>query len=107
MVAELEAMGLSAVLLQVAVAIGFDAFMAMWRVLDRADELMTDNGSGIQLRMPRLSAYRRFQRNRFVEVLADAGWSQPEIRAHIERQLGEKLSNRHTRRLMAARRVKS
>lgn len=106
LLAELAAMGLSNALLTVASAIGFDAFMTMWQILDQSDELLSDSGSRILARLPRLSAYRRYQRNRFVELLASMGLSQPEIRNKIKRELGEEISNRHTRRLMASRRVR-
>lgn len=104
---ELDAMGLSSVMLLVAAEIGFDNFMAMWQILDRAPEVLTDNESAIMLRLPRLQAYRRYQRNRFVEALAAAGWTQPEIREKVKAELGENLSQRHTRRLMASRRVRA
>jgi hypothetical protein len=102
---ELDAMGLSSVMLQVAAQIGFDNFMAMWQVLDNAPEV--EHESAIVIRLPRLQAYRRYQRNRFVEALAAAGWTQPEIREKVKAELGEKLSQRHTRRLMASRRVRA
>lgn len=106
LLSELDAMGLSSVMLRVATEIGFDNFMLMWEILDRAPEALSDSESAIHMRLPRLNAYRRYQRNRFVEALAAAGWSQPEIKEKVELELGEKLSSRHTRRLMASRRVK-
>jgi hypothetical protein len=58
------------------------------------------------VRLPRLQAYRRYQRNRFVEALATAGWTQPEIREKVKAELGEELSQRHMRRLMQSHRVR-
>lgn len=104
---ELDAMGLSTTMLQVAAEIGFDNFMAMWQILDRAPEALTETESAIHVRLPRLQAYRRYQRNRFVEALAAAGWTQPEIRAKVKAELGEKLSDRHMRRLMQSHRVRA
>lgn len=98
---ELDAMGLSRVMLQVAHAIGFDNFMAMWRILDSSYESMADNDSGIYLRLQRLSAYRRYQRNRFIEAMAAMGLSHPEITSAVKRDLGEEVSDRHIWRLMA------
>jgi len=103
---ELDAMGLSRVMLQVAHAIGFDNFMAMWRILDGAYETLTDNESGIAVRLPRLAAYKRYQRNRFIEAMAAMGKTQPEISRSVHRELGEKVSDRHIWRLMAGSRVK-
>lgn len=105
LLAELEQMGLSRVVLQVAHAIGFDNFMATWRILDGAYEARTDNDSGIYVRLPRLSAYRRYQRNRFIESLAALGHTQQEISHQVKRHLGEDVSDRHIWRLMAAGRV--
>lgn len=106
LLAELDAMGLSSVLLHVAGTIGFDNFMAAWRILDAAGEALADNGSGIYLRMPRLAAYKRYQRNRFIEALAAMGLSQPEILVKVKKDLGEEISARHTRRLMGGKRAR-
>jgi len=103
---ELDAMGLSRVMLQIAHTIGFDHFMAMWRILDGSYEAITDNDSGIYIRLQRLSAYRRYQLNRFIEALAAMGMSQPQIALSVKRDLGENVSDRHIWRLMAPGRVK-
>lgn len=106
LLSELDAMGLSRVMLQIAQTIGFDNFMAMWEILDGSYEAMADNDSGIYIRLQRLSAYKRFQRNRFIEAMAAMGMSQPEISRSVTRDLGEKVSNRHIWRLMAGGRIK-
>jgi hypothetical protein len=103
---ELDAMGLSRVMLQIAHTIGFDNFMAMWRILDTSYEAIAENDSGIYIRLQRLSAYRRYQRNRFIEAMAAMGMSQQEISQSVKRDLGEKVSDRHIFRLMAVGRVK-
>jgi len=103
---ELDAMGLSSTMLLVAAAIGFDNFMAMWQILDSSPDALSDSESAIHVRLPRLQAYRRYQRNRFVEALATAGWTQPEIREKVKAELGEELSQRHMRRLMQSHRVR-
>lgn len=106
LLSELDAMGLSRVMLQIAQTIGFDNFMAMWEILDGSYEAMADNDSGIYIRLQRLSAYKRFQRNRFIEAMAAMGMSQPEISRSVTRDLGEKVSDRHIWRLMAGGRIK-
>lgn len=103
---ELDAMGLSRVLLQVAHTVGFDNFMALWRVLDGSHEALADNDSGIYVRMPRMAAYKRYQRNRFIEAMAAMGMTHPEISRSVKRDLGETVSDRHIWRLMAGGRVK-
>lgn len=102
---ELDSMGLSRVMLQIAHTIGFDNFMAMWQILDGSYEAMADNDSGIYIRLQRLSAYRRFQRNRFIEAMAVVGMTHPEIAKSVKRDLGEKVSDRHLRRLMKPAKV--
>ena len=106
MLDELDAMGLSRTMLRVARTIGFDNFMAMWRILDDAHEAISENDSGIYIRLQRLSAYRRYQRNRFIEAMVRMGMSQPEIARSVKRDLGEEVSDRHIWRLMAGGRVK-
>ncbi|CAM8627682.1 hypothetical protein MCEMSHM24_02736 [Comamonadaceae bacterium] len=107
LLAELDAMGLSRVMLQVAHAIGFDNFMAMWQILDGSYEALADNDSGIYIRLQRLSAYKRYQRNRFIEAMVRMGMTQPEISRAVKRDLGEEVSDRHIFRLMAGGRVKA
>lgn len=104
---ELDAMGLSRVMLQVAHTIGFDNFMAMWRILDGTPEVLIESESGISVRLPRLSAYKRYQRNRFIEAMAAMGMTQPEISLSVKRDLGETVSDRHIWRLMAGGKVRS
>lgn len=106
MLDELDAMGLSRVMLQVAHAIGFDSFMTMWRILDGAHEAIAENDSGIYIRLQRLSAYRRYQRNRFIEAMAAMGLPHAEISHLVKRELGEKVSDRHIWRLMSGGRVR-
>jgi hypothetical protein len=101
MLGELDAMGVSRVMQQVARAIGFDNYMTMWRILDSDEDTWTDSESGLQLRMQRLAAYKRYQRNRLIAAMAVKGMSRPEISRVVLRDLGEKISERHMQRLMA------
>lgn len=102
---ELEEMGLPAVWMTLAHAIGYDHFMTMWRVLDAAQEMHSDSGSMIELQMRRYSSFKRFQRNRFVESLVDLGLSDTAIKERLKVELGEELSISHIGRLTAPRRV--
>lgn len=106
LLSELDAMGLSRVMLQIAQTIGFDNFMAMWQILDGSPELWIESESGISVRLQRLSTYKRFQRNRFIEAMAAMGKTQLEISRSVTRDLGEKVSDRHIWRLMAGGRIK-
>lgn len=86
-------MGLPRTWLQVAEAIGIDAFLAMWRILDADESLHEDNMVQAHLRPYR--SYLRFQRNRYIETLASLRVPCATIREMLKRQLGEEISERH------------
>lgn len=86
-------MGLPRTWLQVAEAIGVDAFLAMWRILDADESLHEDNMVKAHLRPYR--SYLRFQRNRYIETLAALKVPCATIRDMLKRQLGEEISERH------------
>lgn len=102
---ELADMGLPRVFLDVAVAIGYDNFLTMWKILD-ADYERRDNTDGrmIEIEMRRFRSFRRFQRNRFIESLAPFMECEA-IRDRVEDELGENLSLHHVRRLANRRRI--
>lgn len=101
---ELQDMGLPAVWLRVAREIGYERFMAMWRILDAAIELRSESDSMIEVQLRRYASFQRFQRNRFIEALSHV-LSPTEIRARVKAELGENLSLHHVRRLANRRRV--
>jgi len=90
---ELIAMGMPRTWLQVAEAIGVDAFLQMWRILDADESLHEDNMVQAHLRPYR--SYLRFQRNRYIETLAALRVPTSTIRDMLKRQLGEEISERH------------
>lgn len=100
---ELEDMGLQQVWLTVARQIGYDAFIAMWRLLDAAAERremrLSDNESMIEVSLRRFASFRRYQRNRFIETLAAMGLPNTEIQSAVKGQLGENLTRNHIVRL--------
>lgn len=104
---ELADMGLPGVWLAVAREVGYDKFMAMWRILDAAIEMRSDSDSMIEVQLRRFSSFRRYQRNRFIEALANLGCTDKEIRGRVKRELGEDLSLSHIYRLAAPRRVRA
>lgn len=110
---ELADMGLPRMWLRVAIALGYDQFIELWRLVDESADSMLDSsatlhpgGSMIEMRLRRFSSFRRFQRNRYVEALAAQGVPYDEIRDIVAADLGEKLSPRHIHRLAERRRVK-
>ncbi|MBI3140988.1 MAG: hypothetical protein HYZ19_03890 [Rhodocyclales bacterium] len=101
---ELRRMGLQRVWIDVAEAIGIDAFLTMWRVLD-ADPMSWHNDTILRLRLRPYHSYLRFQRNRYIEALAAQGLRPDEIQVRLQRQLCESVSVRHIQRLVAAVRL--
>lgn len=102
---ELADMGLPRLWLKIAVAIGYDDFMAMWRILDAEPEAWTECESMLRPYLRRFDSFRRFQRNRFVEALTAQGLSHDEIIHVVADELGENLSVRHIKRLAERGRV--
>ncbi len=100
---ELADMGLPAIWIRIAEAIGYDHFLDMWRILDTAAELReirrSENESMIEVQLRRYSSFRRFQRNRWVEELARARLPPAVIQKAVKDRLGEKLDRSHIRKI--------
>lgn len=97
---ELARMGLQRHWLNVAEAIGVDAFLVMWRTLDAEPSLWMDPaGSGMRIRLRRYESFLRYQRNRHIEALYNLGLTTEQIRARVAENIGEVLSERHIDRL--------
>ncbi len=100
---ELADMGLPAIWIRIAEAIGYDHFLEMWRILDTAAELReirrSENESMIEVQLRRYSSFRRFQRNRWVEELARNHLPPAVIQKAVKERLGEKLDRSHIRKL--------
>lgn len=96
--AELARIGLPAAWLRLAERIGFDTWLDVWRTISEDEALRHDGGQ----RMPKLrayDAYLRFQRNRYIEALAQAGMGDQQIQAALRRNLKEDLDVSHINRL--------
>lgn len=95
---ELRTMGLQARWIRIAEAIGVDAFLAMWRILDADPSVRTDKGD-LEVTLRPYSSYLRFQRNRYIESLVGQGLGPREIQEAVKRELCEVISLRHISRL--------
>jgi hypothetical protein len=95
---ELARMGIQRVWLEVAEAIGVDAFLTVWRILD-AEPASHHKEGRLQLNLKLYRSYLRFQRNRYIEALARKGLKPLEIQWHLNRQLRESVSLRHISRI--------
>lgn len=98
---ELAEIGLSATWLGVARLLGYDAFVAMWRLLS-SDPVLRNDDDQIELRLRPFRSYERYQRNRYIDTLVAAGLKPSEIHAMVHTELGEKLSYRHIKRLASS-----
>lgn len=96
---ELRKMGLPAVHLRVAEAIGYDAFVTAWKIYD-ADPFVERDEGVMVINLRSFRAYLRYQRNRYVEALAALGMSWRDIQRRVKEELCEKVSRRHITRLM-------
>lgn len=99
-------MGMSAHWVGVAHVIGFDAFLALWRYLDSREALVHDSGQ-LKIWLRRFSAYQRFQRNRYIETLARAGYSARQIRRLLEDRLCESMTERNVQLILGKRRLRA
>lgn len=96
---ELRVMGLPAVWIRIAETIGFDPFLAAWRILDAEASVRSNKTEMIQPLLRPFRSYLRFQRNRYIEALAGRGLQPREIQEAIKRDLCERVSIRHVSRI--------
>lgn len=95
---ELRQMGLQRIWCEVAEVIGVDALLKMWRILDSDPESIGDNGRLI-LPLCRYNTFLRYQRNRYIETLAEMGEKPRDIQRILKAQLCEEISLRHISRI--------
>lgn len=98
---ELRQMGLQRVWLDVAEAIGVDALLTLWRILDSDQANRVDDNGRVLVPIRTFSTYLRYQRNRYIETLSSMEIPPHEIRERVQRQLGEKISMTHLYRILA------
>lgn len=91
---ELREMGLQRTWLDVAEAIGVDAFLQVWRILDADKSNICDDGRRL-VPMRSYIWFERYQRNRYIETLLAANLSSEQVSQMIKNQLGESLTRGH------------
>ena len=101
---ELAEIGLAGHWLEIAQIVGYDHFIAIWRLLS-ADPALRNDDSQIELCLRPFRSYERYQRNRYIDTLVTAGLRPSLIIDMVRQDLGETLSPRHIRRLAARGRV--
>lgn len=96
---ELSRLGLRAEWLQVAEAIGVDAFLRMWKILDSDDSPRDDSGV-LTLKLRSYDAWRRLQRNQHIRALKQHGEPPSAIQERISEHYDEALSRRTIDRVL-------
>jgi hypothetical protein len=99
---ELQRMGLQRPWIEGAEALGVDAILTLWRILD-ADPSSSYDGTTLRVPLRAWRTYLRFQRNRYIEDLHRRKVAPDEIQRRLLRQLGEKVSISHIKRIAAGR----
>ncbi|WP_169741334.1 hypothetical protein [Andreprevotia chitinilytica] len=89
-----------AALLRIAERIGVDAFLEVWRELDKSEDLpRTDNGM-ILLRFRPYKSWLTYQRNRYILALHDAGRRPSQIKQALLDSYNIVLTPRHITRII-------
>jgi len=101
-VAELRGLRLSAAWLGVAELIGFDQFVAVWRLLTSSEAWMDERN---RISLPSFRQYMRLQRNLMIKSMLADGFSSAEIRARVKSALGEDVGLSHLHKIVAKIRV--
>ncbi len=96
---ELSRLGLRAEWLRVAEAIGVDAFLRMWQILDGDDSPRDDSGV-LTLKLRSYDAWRRLQRNQHIRALKQHGEPPSAIQERISEHYDETLSRRTIDRVL-------
>ena len=101
---ELREMGVQQHWLKIAEELGVDAFLKIWRILDREAQAYDSCGNGRLLVPMRLySTYLRYQRNRYINALHGMGMPPSAIQKTLINELHEKISIRNISRVAKTR----
>lgn len=95
---EITKMGMPKIWIEVAAAIGMDAFLCMWRTLD--GNLDRRVGSMLEFSIRPYRSYLRYQRNRYIETLVQSRVPLNEISARVSAQLCEPISRSHITKIL-------
>ena len=94
---ELYLIGLPKLWLTVAEQIGFDSFMVMWQILDGSPSDLDDLNRAY---IPKMSRWRRYQRNQFIAALSAEGLQPRDIQARVATDLCETITASHIMRII-------
>ena len=103
---ELQEIGLREHWIEVAQEIGYDAFLAMWRLLSKRESLRDDSNQ-IALTLRPFASFERYQMNRYVETLIASGLSAVQIHSDIRQNLQWPMTITQVRRRLKHYRERS
>jgi hypothetical protein len=92
-------MGLQRAWVRAAEEVGVDAVLTIWRILD-ADPASSYDGTTLRVPLRAWRTFLRYERNRYIDSLRSFGLSPREIQKRLVKQLGERISISHIRRVM-------
>ena len=96
---ELAAMGVSRTWCNVASAIGTEAFLEVWQILDQSHDQGAELNGSIRVTVPRYERFLRYQRNRVIRSLVNQGKSPVVIQQYLQAEMGIKISLRTVQRV--------
>lgn len=89
-------MGINRAWRRAAEAAGFEAFVAVWRVLASDPSVLDDRN---RICVPAFDTWLRFQRNQVIRELTAQGWSRTMINAKLVEQGCEPINEVHMKRI--------
>ncbi|WP_422452472.1 hypothetical protein [Endozoicomonas sp. ALC066] len=96
---ELSAMGVSFTWQKVAAAIGIEAFLKLWQILDQSHDQGAELNSSIRVTVPRYERFLRYQRNQVIKFLVNQGRSPVVIQHYLKAEMGIHISLRTVQRV--------
>ncbi|MCW7553666.1 hypothetical protein NX722_13715 [Endozoicomonas gorgoniicola] len=101
---ELAAMGVSRTWCNVASAIGTEAFLEVWQILDQSHDQGAELNGSIRVTVPRYERFLRYQRNRVIRSLANQGKNPADIQKYLKAEMNIDISLRTVQRIASKRR---
>jgi len=104
---ELSSGGLSWRWVAIADAIGYDAFVCMWRLTTQLFEGSDMDRTGmVRVLIPNCRSLDRMQRNKLIFALNEEGLSCREIHNEIHSRIGCSITTKHIKRILRDHRAK-
>ena len=96
---ELSAMGVPRTWCNVAAAIGIEAFLEMWQILDQSHDQGAELNGSIRVTVPRYERFLRYQRNCVIRSQVRHGKSPAAIQQYLKAEMNIDISLRTVQRI--------